>query len=408
LGGNGSRPGQGGGGIAGGGNRPWQGGGGLAGGGILPGQGGGGIAGGGNRPWQGGGGLAGGGNRPWNNGNGPRPGGIWGNGSNNTNSGNNIVNSGNTNNVYNNQQSFINNQQGIVGAGNRYGSYGGWGGSYPGYYPRSYGSWYSGSWSNWPVYPAVWAGGAALTSLGLAASDSFTYSNPYATSVSEPVYNYSQPIPVYVESQPADTTVVVNFPADEAPATPGLTDPSATAPAAQTPEQPSANEDPKVKKAVGLFDQARELFKHADYTGAQKKVDEAIGILPQDRMLHEFRALVLFAERDYSQSAAALYAVLASGPGWNWDTLKSFYSDVDHYTRQLRALEADTRDKPKSVEDRFVLAYHYFVIGQTDAAVKELEVVTKLQPEDKLSAQMLAALKPKPASSDDRPPAEPG
>jgi hypothetical protein len=371
--------------------------------------------GGGTRPGQGGGGQQWAGWRPGNgtgtgnNLNGPRPGGIWGNGSNNTNSGNNLVNSGNTNNIYNTRESYINNnQQSFVSAGNRYGSYSGWGGNnFPSYYPSSYGSWYSGSWSNWPVYPAVWAGGAALTSLGLAASDNFTYSNPYASTVSEPVYNYTQPIPVYVESQPSQTVVVNNTP-DQAPATPGVVDPSATAPAAQAPDQPAANEDPKVQKAVALFDQARELFKHADYTGAQKKVDEAIGVLPQDRMLHEFRGLVLFAERDYSQSAAALYAVLASGPGWNWDTLKSFYSDVDHHTRQLRALEADAKDKPKSVEDRFVLAYHYFVLGQTDAAVKELEVVTKLQPEDKLSAQMLAALKPKPASSDDRPPAEPG
>jgi predicted Zn-dependent protease len=294
-----------------------------------------------------------------------------------------------------------------MGGGNTWGG-GGWGGyNYPGYYPRSYGSWYSGSWSNWPVYPAVWAGGVGLGALGLAAADSFTYSNPYATTVSEPVYNYSQPIPVYVESQPTQT-VVVNNSSDQVPATPGLVDPSAAAPAAQAPEPPPANEDPKVKQAVGLFDQARELFKHGDYSGAQKKVDEAIGVLPQDRVLHEFRALVLFAQKEYPKAASTIYAVLASGPGWNWDTLKSFYSDVDTYTRQLRALEADARDKPKSPDDRFVLAYHYFVLGQTDAAIKQLEAVTQLLPDDKLSAQLLAALKPKPASSDDRPAATPG
>jgi tetratricopeptide (TPR) repeat protein len=242
----------------------------------------------------------------------------------------------------------------------------------------------------------------------LAAADNFTYSNPYATAVSEPVYNYSQPIPVYVESQPTDTTVVLNLPSDQVPATPGLVDPGAAAPAAQPPEQASTNEDPKVKEAVGLFDQARELFKHGDYEAAQKMVDKAIGVLPQDRALHEFRALVLFAKRDYSKAAATLYAVLAAGPGWNWDTLKSFYPDVDTYTRQLRALESDARDKPKSAEDRFVLAYQYFVLGQTDAAVKELEAVTQLQPDDKLSVQLLAALKPKPAGSDDRPSAAPG
>jgi tetratricopeptide (TPR) repeat protein len=347
----------------------------------------------GNPPWSDG-------NRPWGDGNRPRPGGIWGNGSNNTNSGNNIVsNSGNTSNIYNNQQSF-------VSAGNRYGGVNGWGG-YGGYRPGYYGSWSSGAWSNWPVYPAVWAGGVGLGALGLAAADNFTYSNPYATNLSETVYNYSQPIPTYIESQPVQT-VVINGTADQVPATPGLVDPSAAAPAAQPPEEATTSEDPKIKEATGLYDQARESFKRSDYGAAKKMVDKAIGVLPQDRALHEFRALVLFAERDYSNAAAALYAVLAAGPGWNWDTIKSFYPDTDTYTRQLRALEADARDKPKLVEDRFVLAYHYFVLGQTDAAVKELEVVTRLQPEDKLSAQMLAALKPKPASSDDRPAAAPG
>jgi tetratricopeptide (TPR) repeat protein len=253
----------------------------------------------------------------------------------------------------------------------------------------------------------VWAGGVGLGALGVAAADNFTYSNPYATSLSsEPVYNYSQPIPTYVESQPVQT-VVIN--GDQVPATPGLVDPSATAPAAeQPPDQAATSEDPKIKEATGLFDQARESFKRSDYSGAKKMVDKAIGVLPQDRALHEFRALVLFAERDYSNAAAALYAVLAAGPGWNWDTIKSFYPDVDTYTQQLRALEADARDKPKSADDRFVLAYHYFVLGQTDAAAKQLEAVTQLQPGDKLSAQMLAALKPKPAGSDDRPTATPG
>jgi tetratricopeptide (TPR) repeat protein len=361
----------------------------------------------------------------------PQPGGIWGNGSNNTNSGNTVlnrpVNSGNTvlnrpistgnintgninsgnisnttNNVYANQQNFVN-------TGNRYGGGNAWGGyrDYPGYYPRAYGGWYSGSWTNWPSYPAVWAGAATLGALGFAAADNFSYSNPYATTLTDQAYDYAQPIPAYVESNPAETTVNVNIasdsPPDQVPPTPGVVDPSVAAPAAQPPDQAPADEDPKVKKAIDLFDQARELFKGGDYVGAQIKVDKAVGVLPQDRVLHEFRALVLFARRKYAEAAAALYAVLAAGPGWNWDTLKSFYPDVDTYTRQLRVLEADARDKPNSAEDRLVLAYHYLGLGQKDAAVKELEKVNQLQPGDHLSAQILAALKPKREAADDRP-----
>jgi tetratricopeptide (TPR) repeat protein len=326
----------------------------------------------------------------------------------NINSGN-LSNVGNTRNFSNTTNNVYASQQNLVNTGSSFGGGNVWGGyrDAPGYYPNAYGGWYSGSWNNWPSYPAAWAGAAAVGALGYAAADNFSYSNPYATTLTDSGYNYSQPIPVYVQTQPADTTVVVNTssdsPPDSVPATPGVIDPNAAAPAAE----PPADEDPKVKRAVELFDQAREYFKQGAYVEAQIKVDMAIALLPQDRVLHEFRALVEFARRKYVEAAATLYAVLAAGPGWNWDSLKSFYPDVDTYTRQLRALEAHAGDNPKSAEDRLVLAYHYLALGQNDAAAKELEKVTELQPGDKLSGQILAALKPKPASGDDRPPPAP-
>jgi hypothetical protein len=64
----------------------------------------------------------------------------------------------------------------------------------------------------------------------------------------------------------------------------------------------------------------------------------------------------------------------------------------------LRALEADARTNPKSVNDRFVLAYHYLVSGYNDVAVKELEQVHALLPDDQLTTQLLAALRPPPGN----------
>src|SRR5262249_19913277 len=191
-------------------------------------------------------------------------------------------------------------------------------------------------------------------------------------------------------------------------AAPGVYAPPAPPAEEAAPQAAPAEEDPKVKEAVGLFDEGRELFKRGDYAGAQAKVDRAIGVLPQDRVLHEFRALVLFAQGKSPEAAATLYAVLAAGPGWNWDTLKSFYPDVDTYTKQLRALEAHAKDNPKAADDRFVLAYHYLGLGQTDSAAKMLEQVVSLQPKDQLSAQILGALKPAPPDKDRPPAAAPG
>jgi hypothetical protein len=37
--------------------------------------------------------------------------------------------------------------------------------------------------------------------------------------------------------------------------------------------------------------------------------------MPRDAVLHEFRSLALFALQRYSESAAAIHAVLAVGPG---------------------------------------------------------------------------------------------
>ena len=62
--------------------------------------------------------------------------------------------------------------------------------------------------------------------------------------------------------------------------------------------------------------------------------------MPNDPTLHEFRALALFALGRYDEAAAALYAVLSVGPGWDWSTLISLYGNPETYTQQLRALES--------------------------------------------------------------------
>jgi tetratricopeptide (TPR) repeat protein len=237
--------------------------------------------------------------------------------------------------------------------------------------------------------------------LGATTSDSYDYSNPFADASApsfQSVYNYVTPIPVYTEPQYAPATEPASSPDAAAyPAVPGVIAPTDTPPDAQPPE------DPKVTKAVGLFDQGRELFKRGDYAGAQGKVDQAIVVLPQDRVLHEFRALTLFAQGKYGEAAATLYAVMSAGPGWNWDTLKSFYPDAATYTTQLRALETHARENPKSPDDRFVLAYHYLVLGQNSAAIKALEQLQVLIPKDQLVAQILTALKSSPPQRSDAP-----
>jgi len=161
-----------------------------------------------------------------------------------------------------------------------------------------------------------------------------------------------------------------------------------------------------VVKANKEFDAAREAFKAGDYVKAHKLTEKAIELLPSDATLHEFRALTQFAQGRYKDAAATLYAVLAAGPGWDWQTMRGLYPDEDTYTRQLRTLEEYVRKNPNSGEAHFVLAYQYLVLGTRDEAVKQLREVVRVQPQDRLSAALLKALTtPEKAAGSSAPPA---
>ncbi len=152
-------------------------------------------------------------------------------------------------------------------------------------------------------------------------------------------------------------------------------------------------QDDATQQAITLFDLARSAFKQSDYEEALKRVDEAIGLLPSDATLHEFRALVLFAKGEFQQAAAAIYAVLAVGPGWSWETVAGLYTDTSTYTSQLRTLEGYVRANPTDAAAMFLLAYHYITMGHLTEAVTMLERVSMKLPDDQLTDQLLAALR---------------
>jgi thioredoxin-like negative regulator of GroEL len=177
------------------------------------------------------------------------------------------------------------------------------------------------------------------------------YSNPYLTGAAVPsqttiVYDYSQPI------------TVTNAPADPSVAT--------------------SNEQ--------VFSAARDSFKAGDYARALELADLVVKQMPNAPVIHEFRALCLFALQRHEEAAAVVYTVLTAGPGCNWSTLVGLYPDIDTYTKQLRTLEAAIRTNPNAASTRFLLAYHYMAEGNTDAAGVQFQEVTKLVPQDQLSS----------------------
>ena len=399
------------GGGLGGGNRPGIGGGNRPT--TLPGQ----IGDGGpngNRPGIGGDRPGIGGNRPGiGNGLGNNVGNGIGNGS-----GNNIGNTIGGNNNFNN----INVNGGGYGGGWGYpgGGYGGgWGGGYGGGYGGGwannwnngfvnphYGGWYSGCWNgNWGNnYGGGWwaplAFGAATWGLastiggwglgyGSMGYGGAGYVNPYYSSISSAVvasspYDYSQPVVVnnYItnDGDLSNTT--------DAQGGVGGTAAGGDGAGGNATAAPVNNE------ANTAVDDALAKFKAGDYAGALAGFDRAVKASPKDSVIHEVRALTLFALGRYPEAAATLNSVLVSAPGMDWTTISNVYGSVDAYTAHLRKLEDFCRANPDSASGHFVLAYHYLVGGHADMAAEALKIVVAKQPGDLVAKRLLEAITP--------------
>jgi tetratricopeptide (TPR) repeat protein len=208
-------------------------------------------------------------------------------------------------------------------------------------------------------YFPTWSVGAYDTwGLGTVAGETIysDYTNPYNAAVAgaQPAggYDYSQPINVAADPPAPDV--------------------------AETSDQ--------------VFAAARDAFKSGDYGRALSLTDEVLKTTPDVPVIHEFRALSLFALGRFDEAASVVYAVLSAGPGWNWETLVGLYPDVETYTNQQRALEAVVKAKTGDPATHFLLAYHYMVQDHKAAAAAQFQEVLKLAPDDALAASFVKVL----------------
>jgi tetratricopeptide (TPR) repeat protein len=198
---------------------------------------------------------------------------------------------------------------------------------------------------------AVWSLGNMVYDMGYQ-----SYRNPYpAPPVQNTYITYAQPVSVAAAANP---------PGDEVATT-----------LAET-------------KSADATQKSRMAFKTGDYLTALKNADEAIAYTPGDVTLHEYRALLLFALGRYSDAAGVLNPVLASGPGWGWDTMVGFYDPSSTYDAHLRKLEGYVKGRPDAADSRFLLGYHYLVCGHMEKAYEQFDKAATLQPADSISRQL--------------------
>lgn len=139
--------------------------------------------------------------------------------------------------------------------------------------------------------------------------------------------------------------------------------------------------------SAAAFQRARDSFLAGDYPAALKSTDEAIAHTPDDPMLHEFRALSLFALGSYAEAAGVMHAILASGPGWSEETLLGFYASPETYLDQLARLEqyAAASDSGGA---HFLLGYHQVVGGRLEQAAVAFARAAEIETEDSLAAEL--------------------
>jgi tetratricopeptide (TPR) repeat protein len=202
---------------------------------------------------------------------------------------------------------------------------------------------------------AVWSLGNMVYDMGYN-----TYRNPYPA----PPVQYNDSKATIAYTQPVSVVAAANPPGDEE-----------VVKIAET-------------KSAEAVERSRAAFKQGDYVTAMSAVDEALGFTPGDVTLHEYRAVVLFSLGRYADAAGVLNSVLASGPGWGWDTMVGFYDSSSTYGEQLRKLEAYVKGRPDGAEGHFLLGYHYMVFGQMEKAYEQFEKTVELQPADSIARQL--------------------
>jgi tetratricopeptide (TPR) repeat protein len=158
--------------------------------------------------------------------------------------------------------------------------------------------------------------------------------------------------------------------------------------AAATPPGDEATASAAEAKSTAALERSRAAFRSGDYLSAMSAVDEALGSTPDDVSLHEYRALVLFALGKYGEASGVLNPVLASGPGWGWETMVGFYNSSAEYEGQLRKLEGYVNGTEDNAAGHFLLGYHYLVCGNTAQSYAQFDRTATLLPADTIAVQL--------------------
>ncbi|MCZ6602631.1 MAG: tetratricopeptide repeat protein [Planctomycetota bacterium] len=146
-----------------------------------------------------------------------------------------------------------------------------------------------------------------------------------------------------------------------------------------------AEEFEKAARALfrrGDYDLAAEFFKKAIY-----KEGEAATVEMRLRL-----GVAYFAAGDTDMADVTLRAGLRRGIPTEPMDVESLYGNPEDFADQLEALKAKSEEDPEDVSARFTYAFLSLQRGDTGEARSALEVVTRLDPDDKVSRALLESI----------------
>jgi tetratricopeptide (TPR) repeat protein len=115
------------------------------------------------------------------------------------------------------------------------------------------------------------------------------------------------------------------------------------------------------------------------------------GSSPRDADALQFVALMQFSQREYTDAVKYARMALLRGAPWDWNTLSSHYVKPEDYSAQLRKLELSIRAEPQP-EKRFLIGYHYWMMGHHEAAHSQFEKAAAGMPDDQLIPKLIERL----------------
>jgi tetratricopeptide (TPR) repeat protein len=135
-----------------------------------------------------------------------------------------------------------------------------------------------------------------------------------------------------------------------------------------------------------------EAFQAGNYDEAARSWRHALLDDPTNGTLLMMYAQGLFARGQYDEAAGATQQAMRLLPEEQWGVVvknyTELYSNTQDYVDQLRVLEAKVREQPDSASLRFLVGFHYGYLGYPADAVRELDKLAELAPQDQMGGRL--------------------